>query len=715
MNLSRFDFCCPQRYSACYSKDSDYCCYQKADSSYKYDPCFASRQDPCCRKKCDPCTMNKLFDIFDDLKYDPCYSTRCSPCSPKKYDPCPKKIYTCSSSVNDPCCSKQYNPCPPKYNPCLYRKLDECSDNCEMCGIKKRLPNIFQKYDTSCRDAFKESYKEPCREQYRNPSKPQYIDPCRDSCRDPCKSQYRDPCKDPRRDPFKDPCRDPFKDPCKDRCRDPCKDPCREPCRDPCKDQYRDPCRCREPCKDPSRDPCRRQPKKCDPCSHNEVEIQNIPKRKITPCETIILSKCDQPKEEPCKRDQCRPEQPSCDKFNKVCYPREIPVKADDTRRCEINSPDTCDIRKENECERENDECKQQPCKGADSCCLDRCDNQDPSSEFLEKFYRLGKLPRHEKHMCPWEADVTVNGNVRAHCDSTAVEIAKKMTGRYRAEGERCTSDSCANVPVDCEEDNQHLNLGILDDGTYLDFSRNNKVIRNKSRNRSDNVHKLIRGKDVKSDTSSTSEDNCGHLKSSTVKSQRTPSRSRPFQFLEFGAEGLMVSHSNANENGRGRYFEVCVTNDATMTKRCVHIGSNNQNLKVKRHSDTPASRRGSPNRKPHTYHDNLFGEPPSSSSSEVVSTTYCTASEMRFRPPERQTIGRDLKREVDDFLKDRKSRRRHKEQSPCEETFSLSHTAPIMPRRLSLASFNTFREGEHNHRRHHAHRSRDERRYHLH
>lgn len=219
----------------------------------------------------------------------------------------------------------------------------------------------------------------------------------------------------------------------------------------------------------------------------------------------------------------------------------------------------------------------------------------------------------------------------------------------------------------------------------------------------------------MKSDTSSTSEDNSGHLKSSTVKSQRTPSRSRPFQFLEFGAEGLMVSHSNANENGRGRYFEVCVTNDATMTKRCVHIGSNNQNLKVKRHSDTPATRRGSPNRKPHTYHDNLFGEPPSSSSSEVVSTTYCTASEMRFRPPERQTIGRDLKREVDDFLKDRKSRRRHKEPSPCEETFSLSHTAPIMPRRLSLASFNTFREGEHNHRRHHAHRSRDERRYHLH
>ncbi|KAH9495403.1 hypothetical protein Btru_016412 [Bulinus truncatus] len=775
----KYDPCPTSRYDPCCTKVSDPCFSSKYDSCLKSsfdfrcpkncNPCSMNRFNSCCPKPCDPCFTSKhepcypkKYDTYMPSICDPCYPPKYEPCFISKYDPCPSLKYdSCSPKSYDPCFQSKYDPCfQSKHDPCFQSKHDDpcctkkyqhgsrldpgCSGRCEVCCISRGLPNIFQKYDVECRDvcnpkAWESGYSKvnetPCIKKVaivcqpkqkenetiyltkRDPSildtgskvnfgdhtmtfdtfnkvvYPSEIPIKQDSLRrvgshselpvheessrrvvtsDECEVSKAPPCAESESKP-RDPCRDMCnRDLCKDKCRKPCKEPCnREPCRDQCRDQCRDPCR--DQCRDQSRDQCR------DPCRDQ--------------CRDQSRDQC----RDPC-RDQCR--DPCRDQSRDQCRDP-----------CRDQSRDQC-----------RDKCRD-PCRDQ---CKDTCNLTEPSAEFLEKFHKLGKLPRDEQHMCPWEADVTVNGNVRAHCDSTAVEIAKKMTGRYRAQGERMTTDSCAQIPIECEdEDDQCLNLGQLDDGTCLDFSRNNKLIREKSRNEHLCTWKLIKERQMTSNKSTF------NRLASNGKSpdfgQNLPQRSKPFlRFRETG--GRPESSSSNVKDARkhsDRYFEASVGHDGTLTQRCVTFVSGRRNNYNNSKNSTSLSARhngshahkspsGSAEIRSDSLHEPKRGSPLRAprDGSVAVSVSYRTASEMRddLSPQKLPASGRlttssQLSREVKEFIQDRKSLWHHRSsqrrlsRAPCEvhseETWRHhQHQSSSMPRRLSMASFST----EHDH-----------------
>ncbi|XP_005090453.1 uncharacterized protein LOC101845375 isoform X2 [Aplysia californica] len=377
----------------------------------------------CCRKPRTPPRSSSLSDP----------SRKCLLCKPRK--PC----YLCS-----PCKPlKLCNPCDPSY-PC--KPFDTCwpSNPCRP-----------SKLCDPCRPS------KPC-----NPCRPSKLcDPCRPSspC-NPCRpTSPCDPCWPSK---FCDPC-----SPCRPRRRIPRKrfDPC-NPC-DPCKPwRPRDPC---DPC-DPSK-PWKKPCSPCDPCQPGR------------PCDP-----CNPSKDSPSiSKQEIKSGKIICDKFRSVCYPCDVPTKCR-PRRCRTSCANPCDPC--DPCRRCKPRCKSTPCKVCkwDPCtctvtCSEKptcqvtaacppCGTKDtgPSRALTKAATRVGKcLDRFTPHMCPWEADVTVSGTVRGHCTSTAAEVANRLTGCFKSSGKRYTKDSYKCISS-CDTQPQKFRLCALDDGSYMNFSRNN-------------------------------------------------------------------------------------------------------------------------------------------------------------------------------------------------------------------------------------------------
>ncbi|BFY98511.1 hypothetical protein BsWGS_01551 [Bradybaena similaris] len=158
----------------------------------------------------------------------------------------------------------------------------------------------------------------------------------------------------------------------------------------------------------------------------------------------------------------------TCDNFRKVCYPEDLPFKSCWAENCKC---DACNCA----CVSSREPAWQ--VKRVETAMID----EGPSRNFLRKSRRVGHcLGRFKPHLCPWEADVSLSGIVRGHCTSTAVEVARRMHGRFTAEGDRFTKDSCESI-IPCPTESQKLSLGRLDDGTSLNFSRNMSRNDNKS------------------------------------------------------------------------------------------------------------------------------------------------------------------------------------------------------------------------------------------
>lgn len=286
---------------------------------------------------------------------------------------------------------------------------------------------------------------------------------------------------------------------------DPCCDPCYDPCCDPCPPRRRPACSSSpRPYSRPYRpysslfsalNPCR--PKKCgplDPCGSSFID-------RCLPCRPL----CD-----PCPpRPVCDPCPPACTRFSPPCCHSGTKgnKSSKPSRRRSSSSPKTSKSPKsrsvrsssrassccESVCsERRKSKPKSFRCKkcGYDPCSCKKtaaveedcrpCPNEDtskaPTNWFVKQSEKCGKAKSsNEPHLCPWEAEVTVTGTVRGHCTSTAVEVAKRLTGKFTSRGQRYTDKKKNGTKRDKEAETkpQRMALGFLDDGTKLDFSRN--------------------------------------------------------------------------------------------------------------------------------------------------------------------------------------------------------------------------------------------------
>ncbi|CAL1526680.1 unnamed protein product [Lymnaea stagnalis] len=560
------DPCCPPRKSKCYIP-YDACdpCYPKKGKCY---PCYPRGVDSFVSRKCDPC--------------DPCYSFRpkrcdpCDPCVPKKCFPCdPCKPRRCDPwdpcdpgrcdpfDPCDPCVPRRrdsFDPCEPRIpcDPCLPRRRKPCYP-CDPCYPRKVGPcdPCFPRCPEPC---------DPCVPRRRYPCDPCYPrrrDPCDPRCRDPCDPcDPADPCYPRRRKPCY-PCGPRRRDPC-----DPC-DPC-EPC-DPYYPRWRDAC---DPCypriRDPL-DPCdprRRYP--CDPCDPRRRYPCDPygtcpPFRCSTKCDDFFRSRCPVCLQLKCiclksySADDCKEACPplSCDPFNKTCYPCGEPARcAQDSACCPINTSS-------------GEAVCQETRVGTD----DRCGVDGPSKDFLQKSRCLGKcMSRYQPHFCPWEADISVSGTIRAHCNSTAVEVAKRMTGRFKSDGERYTTDSCAKLPANRLSESQQMSLGVLDDGTNLDFSRNNRKLSEKQKNKDTivlNSQVNRPAKDSEKAKASAPQTN----ESSLQKAKRKKSKTLPLPCYESDDADV---RSDSME-GVDRFYETSVSHDGGIVRKKVDLDMDRQ------------------------------------------------------------------------------------------------------------------------------------------
>ncbi|GFR89967.1 hypothetical protein ElyMa_002555800 [Elysia marginata] len=220
-----------------------------------------------------------------------------------------------------------------------------------------------------------------------------------------------------------------------------------------------------------STNPCR--PKKCGP---------------LDPCVPSLTDRCD-----PCMpRSICDPCLPSSTRFSSPCRFKGNKSRSCRPRRTRCSPSPKCRATRsssygssycESACSRRAGSKRCQTCE-CDPCCCKKSSvknrpNEDtakgPTSWFLKQSEKCGKAKSSkDPHYCPWEAEVTVTGTVRGHCTSTAVEVAKRLTGKFSSKGQRYT---CKKKGSKCdtkkETKNQRMALGYLDDGTKLDFSRN--------------------------------------------------------------------------------------------------------------------------------------------------------------------------------------------------------------------------------------------------